>query len=1174
MKKLTTTIIKSLSTLIILSLLFGCTVSRTDEIETGFLNPPDSAKPRTWWHWMNGNVTKEGITADLEAIKKAGIGGVQVFDVKMFFLGLSDPDILSERVDYMSPEWLEMLKYAANECVRLGLEMTMNTGSGWSTAGGPWVKPEGSMQKLVWSETRFKGPAKISSVLPTPPDVFGPFQDIKVPLWEGFHPPIINDNFFADYAVIAYRLPPSIKPSMLESSPNVTTSLPSTDISVILQNSYNTIITFPPLQHGGSHYIQLEFNEPFTCNSLTIMTTASDWELETGNDGKNFTTVLKPGPLSKFKFPPDTYVFEKVTSKFYRLNIKDKESFDIRNFRLNAEAKINRWEVKAGFDMLLDYDQIIKSDFSSEQAINPEEVMDITKMMDSNGLLNWDVPEGDWVVLRLGRSSTGRPNWPATPKGIGLECDKLSREAVHAFYNGLMDPVKEVLGPLVGTGLKYLLIDSWESNHLNWTPEFTSEFRNRRGYDPTPYLPAMTGVMVGNAEISDRFLRDIRRTIADLIADNFYGGIQESAHLDNMGLYAEALGLNQPWISDQLKAKGQTDIPMGEFWIPTHPGFNSVNSKDNEHYCDPKEAASAAHIYGKKIAATESFTSGGSNHWALAPFWLKAYGDYYYTLGINRFIMHTYAHQPVDDKKPGMTLGIWGQHFGRHATWWENGAPEWIKYLSRCQFLLQQGLFQADVLYYYGDDAPATAGQRDELIPGLPYGYDYDICNTEVLLERISVKKGRISLPDGMSYAVLVLPDDSLMIPSVANKIMSLVKNGATVIGPKPMKSPGLFNYPDCDTEVAKIGSEVWGNCNGKNITMNKYGKGRVIWGKTLTEVFEDMKLNPDFTFKSIESDSDIGYIHRKDYKSDMYFVQNRLNRPQKTLCSFRVTGKQPELWHPDNGKIEKLSVFTEKDGLTHVPIHFDNFGSVFVIFREKAGKTPVLEVKCNGKPVISAKTLTSDLDQPEIDQIHLALSDVGNINATVFDPGNYEFILSDGSIKTVEVPQIAAHKKIEGPWELSFPKNWGAPESVKLDSLISWTKHPQDGIKYFSGTAVYQKVIEVSVDTENNENRIYLDLGNVKEIAEIKLNGNILGTLWKPPFCIDITSAVQQGKNDLEIKITNLWPNRLIGDQNLPKNERFTWTSFPPYRKDHPLFDSGLIGPVYLKESKVVEIN
>ena len=1125
---------------------------------------------------MNGNITKEGITADLEAISRVGLGGVQLFDVKLFFLQLEDVLSESEKVHYMSPEWLGMLKHAANECLRLNLELTLNACAGWSTTGGPWVKPDQSMQKLVWSETRIKGPEKITVILERPPDVFGPFQDITTPYWEGFIPTVYQGKFFKDVAVIAYRLPTSVKPSMRESFPVVTSSLSNTDISTIFGNSLNTGITFPAVQKGKDHFIQLEFEEPFSCSSLTIKTTASEWQLESGNDGIVFIPVVKNGILPRYGNAPNTYVFEEVSSRFYRLNMNDQETFDIMKFTLNSEPKIHRWEVKAGFDILTDNRALTGIEPSSEFAIDPAQVMDITNMMDSNGLLSWQVPEGEWVVLRLGRSSTGRPNWPAAPAGLGLECDKLSQEAVQSFYNGLMDPVKEVLGPLVGKGLKNLLIDSWESDHLNWTKEFCTEFQKRRGYDPTPYLPAMTGVLVKNKEVSDRFLRDIRRTIADLIADHHYGTIRKLAHHDNMGLYAEALGLRLPWICDQLQAKGNTDIPMGEFWIENNPGYKSINSLKNQYYCDIKEAASAAHIYGKKIAAAESFTSRPEiNHWGVAPFWLKAMGDYYFTLGINRLIMHTYAHQPVNEKKPGMSLGPWGQHFSRHITWWENGANEWIRYLSRCQLLLQKGSFAADVCYYYGDDVPLTVSHREELVPVLPPGYDYDVCNTEVLLERMNVNNGRVCLPDGLNYAILVLPDDSVMIPSVARKIKSLVKAGAIVVGPKPIKSSSLSDYPSCDDEVAGIGAEVWGNCNGQNIKRNKYGIGQVIWGLSLTEILEEIKLKPDFSFKSLESDADIGYIHRKEHRTDIYFLQNRLNKSQTVLCSFRTSGKQPELWYPDNGDIREVAVFYEEDGLVQLPIRFDEFGSVFVLFREPVRHIPVSEVRLNGNTIISALEPVSDTTLERNDpDIILAFSDDGDVAAKIFTSGSYELRFSDGTVRSFRTDSIADKRKVTGSWNLRFPMNYNAPESILFDTLISWHTHPNEGIKYFSGSAVYEKKIDISAESLSQGKHQWIDLGNVKDIVTIKCNGIVAGTIWKPPYCIDITPWLKPGANKLELEVTNLWPNRLIGDQNIPENQRYTWTSLPvSYRKDHPLFDAGLLGPVYLKESVSIEI-
>jgi len=460
---------------------------------------------------------------------------------------------------------------------------------------------------------------------------------------------------------------------------------------------------------------------------------------------------------------------------------------------------VHRWEEKAGFSFLFEYESVPTPAVPSSAAIRRADVFDLTSKMAKDGSLNWDVPAGKWTILRMGYSLTGAKNRPATPAGLGYEADKLSRQHMEAYFRGYTDPIAQALGPLFGKGLRYIIMDSWEAGMQNWTDEMVSEFRQRRGYDPTPYLPALAGRVVESAEASDRFLWDFRRTLADMFADNHFGTMAEMARQRGLGTYAEAAGVSLEIAEDTLLNKSKVDIPMGEFWVRAlHPELM--------YYQDVRGAASASHVYGKNLVATESFTGGGYE----APYTLKKIGDYWFAQGVNRIVFHTSAHQPLDTKPGNIMVGT---HIHRNITWAEQARP-FMTYLARNSFMLQQGLFVADLAYLLPEGAPSTMpiwGQG--LQPPPPEGYDYDYVNADVVLHRMSVKEdGRLTLPDGMSYRVLVLPEVLTMTPALLRKVKELVKQGATVVGPPPVKSPSLMGYPQCDAEVRKLAMEIWGN--------------------------------------------------------------------------------------------------------------------------------------------------------------------------------------------------------------------------------------------------------------------------------------------------------------------------------------------------------------------------
>src|ERR1700733_1368911 len=905
--------------------------SSGDALQEGFRTPPDSAKPRTWWHWTNGNVTEEGITKDLEWMKRSGIGGFQLADV-----AAGNGQEGDKKINFGTPEWYHAVRHSAEEAKRLGLEMSIFSSPGWSEAGGPWVKPEEAMKKLVWSETNLTGSQTFIGKLPQPPSNEGPVRDLFVgPRGSN------TSQFYADSAVIAYRTPADEIP-MTSLHPKATTSAGTIDPTALEDDSLNTSINIAVPADGGPAWLQYEFATPYTARAMTI---GSHNRIPVGrimasDDGTNFRTiVVMPGPQGYHGPAVRTFSFPAVTAKFFRVELDgagllpaavinggiaiSAPQYTLTEAVLYSGARVNRWEDQGIFGSLMDVYDVVPTPGAPKTAeIARGDVIDLTSRMDKDGMLHWEVPAGNWTILRMGYSLTGAKNRPATAAGLGYEVDKLSAKYVQSYFHGYMDPIQQHLGDLTGSALQYMTMDSWEAGLQNWTDEMIAEFHRRRGYDPTPYLPVLAGRVVESADASDRFLWDFRRTLADMFAENFYGTMDSELKQKGMRAYSEASGVALEIPEDTLLNKSKVDIPMAEFWVHAlHP--------ESMYYVDVRGAASTAHVYGKPIVATESFTGGGYE----SPYTLKKIADYWFTQWVNRLVFHTSAEQPLDTK-PGNTMV--GTHINRNITWAEMAKP-FMTYVARVSYMLQQGQFVADLAYLLPEGAPSTmpfwgAG----LQPELPQGYDYDFVNTDVLLNRMSVgADGRLVLQDGMSYRVLVLPPTELMTPAVLRKVHELVTAGATVVGQRAVSSPSLVGYPKADDEVTALSADLWGGLDGVTNTQHAFGKGMVVWGLPLQDALAMVKAAPDFESSST-LDGSVVWIHRHLADADVYFVSNQKDAAQDVEARFRVSGKEAEIWHPASGETEQAS-FAIADGRTTVPLHLDERESVFVVFRNAA---------------------------------------------------------------------------------------------------------------------------------------------------------------------------------------------------------------------------------------------
>lgn len=1139
-------------------------LDQNNTLMTGFKNPPNQAKARTWWHWISGNVSKSGITADLEAMKQVGIQEAQLFNVHLGFP--------KGPVKYLSPEWLDLFHFSATEAERLGLELAFHNGAGWSSSGGPWVTPEYAMQKITYSEVLVEGGKTYKEQLPQP----------KTRL-----------DYYKDIAVLAFPKPKQ-------------------DVKI------------------------------------------------DGLDYKNLSGRIRNHLV------PDT------------------------------------------------------KEIPTEALIKKEDIIDISSKLSKDGFLEWEVPKGDWVILRLGHTPTGKGNHPAPYGGKGLECDKMSKKALDMYWEGGIQPIINKLGDLIGTTVNNCLIDSYEVGTANWTTGFGDEFKKLRGYSLNSYLPAIAGYYVGSGEITERFLWDFRRTIGDLMAENYYAHFGELCHKNGIKFSVEPYW--GPFDNMQVGATG--DIVMCEFWSGGYPFFDS-----------PKFVSSIAHLNGSSIVGAESFTGIGG--WDEHPAVLKSIGDRAWAQGITRFIFHTYVHQPWD-VAPGLALSYHGTDFNRLNTWWNQGKA-YMDYIARSQFLLQQGKSVSDFLVFTGESSPNTAFLLPEIKAN---GYDYDLIGSNKIAD-LTVKNGQIYTPVGGKYKVLVLPKTDWIKPETLIKIEELAKAGAIIIGAKPKQSPSLEGYPACDNQISEISEVLWGNGLVNDISVEDF--------------LNNNKIHSDFEIEKGDK-TNINFIHRKTETSDIYFIANAQKQSRDITCHFRVSGKQPELWNAETGKIKDLTVWQDNgDGTTSVPLQLGMEESVFVIFKEtnlsknhlvktsldlkipkqeplsnlkiikaeygtflQEGLVDITEVVTNqvkdNKLDILANRMLCDCDpamgyvksfrmeyqigektehifveekehvlidggdkelkilkavfgkfKPETKgvpkywplhditekiknmvasgELEITVDDklidnkkpVGNNVAlkitfttdgeerTLFVPTGQELKLfkdiskpelymhNDNLIwktpyegrlsftsalgKTIEVNSVPKPIELTGSWDISFQPGLGAPNKSTFDELISWSDASNEGIRHFSGTATYKKTFSLTNELLETNSSLELDLGSVAVIAEIILNGKNIGVLWRAPFRINIDEFVRKGKNTLEVKVTNLWPNRLIGDEKLPLDyerkgdktkslpdwltkkeerptERLTFSSWKHWSKDDELKKTGLLGPVKIKVSKIIEIN
>ena len=1095
-------------------------------LESQFQDPPNSARPRVWWHWMNGNITRDGIAKDLAWMKRVGIGGMQNFDA-----ALMTPQIVEKRLVYMTPEWKDAFRFTAQEADRLGLELAIAASPGWSETGGPWVKPEDGMKKLVWSETTLPGGKRFTGKLAAPPSNTGPFQSLKPA--GGFGDLMASDKpkeppqHYGEVKVLAF--PASAATHLMPVSARDALADKVLDPTGLTDGDLIKGVDIARGDQGKNPVLVLDYGKRVTARSLSMFAPGAAMMFvgalytprleasDTGTDWRKVTDFETAQTTATFAFAP-------VTARYFRveftprkdiglnmgepapglamdLNIVESmgkafagKPLTVAELRLSGDARIDRAETKAGYVVAQDY-YALSGPADGVKGVALANVVDLTARMKSDGSLDWTPPRlpggGNWRVLRFGHSLLGTTNHPAPPEATGLEVDKFDGPAVRRYLEHYIGMYREAAGGLLGKrGVQAILTDSIEVGAANWTPQMIAQFKRLRGYDPVPWMPALTGVLIGSREDSDRFLFDYRRTLADLLASEHYGTVAAVAHEAGLKVYGEALEDKRPSLGDDMAMRRHADIPMAAMW--THARKDGPKPT---YLADIKGAASVAHIYGQNLVAAESLTAS-MNPWNYAPNDLKRVIDLEFVTGVNRPVIHTSVHQPLDDKFPGLSLFIFGQYFNRHESWAEMAKP-WVDYLSRNALMLQQGRNVADVAYFYGEEGPLTGLYGDKPVADAPKANAYDFVNADALADALSNDGDEIVSKGGARYRMLYLGGSSRrMSLATLKRLDALAGRGATIVGMAPEASPSLTDDP---VEYAALVKKLW---PGTHQAMA--GMGRVIATRDIESALREIGVAPDFRFTGGQDGADIPFLHRRLADGESYFLVNRKDRTETIAAHFRVTGKTPELWHAETGTSQAISYRIES-GETIVPLTLTPDQSVHVVFR---------------KPAIA--------DALAIKQL---------------------------------VPVSLA--RLDGPWTVSFQPGRSAPASATLPQLAPLNENADPGVKYFSGEATYTKTFTAPRGWRPGQ-PLWLDLGEVRELAEVMVNGKVAGTAWHAPYQVDIGGAAKAGRNRLSIKVANLWVNRLIGDAQ-PGARKITYTAMPTYRPDAPLRRSGLIGPVEL---------
>lgn len=1032
----------------------------TEELARDFATPPETVQTGIYWYWISGNISEEGVVRDLHAMKRAGIN-------RAFIGNIGQDGLYTERnVLMMSDEWWKILHTALKTASELDIEIGIFNSPGWSQSGGPWVKPDEAMRYLASAQIEVEGPRHIETTIAAPAADFEDVRTIAYPAPEEY----------------ASRPDAAIK-----------TDFAADNAAAIADGDPATGITLPA---GRVNTITFDCGRPYTARSLTLKLLPSPAaygaRLEAEIDGTYTTvatfTVDRSNPAINVGFDPYapvTVSFAATTARRFRL-VTDAaaQPGGIAEAELSAQPRIASYAEKTLAKMCQTplpywnhYMWPVQAEIDNKAyAIDPASVQDISASIDSEGNLKWDVPEGRWIIMRTGMAPTGVTNGPATPEATGLEIDKMSSRHVRTHFDAFIGEILRRIPAEDRKTFKVVVQDSYETGGQNFTDDFMQTFESVYGYSMLPYLPAYYGYVVGDQDRSDRFLWDLRRLIADQVAYQYVGGLRDVSHEHGLTTWLECYG-HWGFPGEFLQYGGQSDEIAGEFW-----SVGSLGDIEN------RAASSCGHIYGKTLIWAESNTSGGPAY-SRAPVDMKQRTDRFFAEGINASLLHLYIEQADTLRYPGINAPF-GNEFDANNTWFSQ-MDLFTDYLKRCNYMLRQGLNVADVAYLIGEDAPKMTGEQS---PALPAGYQFDYINAEVIMRDANVSHGRITLPHGTSYRVLVLPPVETMRPELLEKIGRMVSDGAILLGQPPRRSPSMQNYPAADAEVERMARSMWGGCFDTK-GGNDYGKGRIYNGCSLEEIFAEIDLEPDFR---VESGAPLLYNHRSMMGAEIYFVSNQSGAAVDATPEFRVDpALAPERWSPVDGSITSLPQFEATATGIRMPLHLEPLESCFIVFRGK------------GSPK------------------------AGDNN-----------------------PTPASAVEISEPWHVAFDGKLSSPAPIEMASPADLAQNADPEIRYFSGTITY--TTEFDLD-DASAARVLLNLRRVESMAKVYVNDRYAGGAWCPPYKVDITQCVKKGRNTLRVEVVNKWVNRIVGDMQLPPEQRKISLLVNPYDASTPLPPSGL---------------
>lgn len=1033
-----------------------------------FISPADDNTLWCYWYWIGDDISKEGITKDIEAMKEAGIGAA--------LIGNINPNEVDGKVPMLSEEWWGCMVHAVNEAKRVGIEIGAFNCPGWSQSGGPWITSEMAMRYLNYTETSIVGGKKVKIKLEKPRDEF---QDVKV---------------------LAF---PKSEFTVLDATNASISTMPKVKNQALLIDG--TIDDAPVFTHK-KHTIDITSKTEITARSLKLfpsdnkLIVSCDVQVKDGDDYKmvktfNYNRTNFKVSTGAEQYAPVSVALPDVQASEFRLVCRVLRGAKAKGFteiQISEEPIIEKYVEKHLGKMHPTpqptwdtYSWESQAEFgTNELALAEAKVIDISQYMDADGLLEWDAPQGEWIVQRFGMSPTGTKNSPAAPQGKGYEVDKANRELIRFHFEQFIGEFLKRIPEESKSAFKYVIADSYEMGAQNWTDGFAQKFEAKYHYDPIKYLPVFSGRVVGSVAESERFLWDLRRAVADGVAYEYCGGLREISNENGLKLWLENYG-HWGFPSEFMLYGGQSDFVSGEYWNEGTLGN-----------IECKAASSTAHAYGKGRTSAECFTAGRRTY-VRHPKMLKRRGDWSLTEGINHHVLHLYIHQPDDNRVPGVNAWF-STEFNRHNTWFKQG-KHYFDYLRRAQHLLQQGKYAADVCYFIGEDAPIMTGATN---PALPKGYSFDYINADVILNRLSVKDGDLVLPDGMTYQMMVLPQIKTMRPELLAKLESLVAQGAIIYGQPPLSSPSLVNYPACDDELKALTDKMWGQSDE---AFKAYGNGYVVDGAPLQEALDYFNIAKD-----VIVNDDVLWTHRTMPGMEIYFLSNQGGEEISITPSFRVSGMKAQLWDAVTGEIRALGEASEVDGRTIVPLKMENDRSWFVIFTNN-----------------------------ENEMVRQALA--------------------------MNAPKYNVCQTLDKPWKIDFQNKRIAPTSpMVITELQDWSKSDDDVLKHYSGTATYRTTFDYNV---SDAKEVFIDLGKVGVMASVTLNGTFVGNTWMAPYRLNVTDAIKEGDNRLEIEVVNVWRNRLTGDMSLKDEEKTTWLNVDGVKLKEHYVSSGLIGPVTIQE-------